>query len=834
MNKPRGLKHREIQLDLNLYRVEVPVAGISGASLSVIDIKPESAEKAIIFLHGYAGCAETWEYQINHFAHQYRVIVPDLRGHGQSDAPYTEYTMPELITDINAIADHLKLPEKFILVGHSFGGSICIEYAAAHPERLEKLVLIATAGEYPLPRSASMLSRIPVAVFRPFWRFRPRWNAEVHVMKRMMLNNMRKWIGWDKMHLIKTPTMVMTGERDRYFPRWTFDRVSESIEGVEIVDVGSSKHKVQLERHQAVNRSIERFIQISDPNGRKSSWREMGVQTKLSATRPWLKSYGKYTPISCPIPDQPLHRFLEAAAQKIPKRRAVVFYGNELTYQQLDRRANQFAHALHGLGVRPGERVMIVLPNIPQMIIAYFATLKIGGVVVLPNPDADARQIFSQLEETQAKVLVTLKDFAGLAIKAQERLPLKVVLANIRGSVSSRVFKNLMGRWQQAGFDPEESSPWVEEATTIDRLMLDASPENPKVPVSADDLAAILYTSGTTDEPKGVCLTHKNLVANSLQTRHWIPDIQYGEETFLAVLPLTHSYGMTTAMNIPIAIGATIVLLPVFELQQVLEHIKEFKPTVFPGVPSIYAAINQARGLRNYGLDSIKACISGAAPLPVEVQEAFEKLSRARLVEGYGLTEASPVTHANPLRGVTRTGSIGIPIPDTDARIVDLVTGEDLAPGNIGELLVKGPQVMNGYWKSDQTISPDSAFKDGWLYTGDVAVMDSDGFFTIISRKRDTIMAGEFSVYPRDVEEVLYENSKVLEAAVVGVSTGGSGQKIKAFVVPRPGTNLSKEELMEQCRRRLEEYAVPWEIEFRDELPKSFVGKVLRRMLVED
>ncbi|HSG25331.1 MAG TPA: alpha/beta fold hydrolase [Anaerolineales bacterium] len=834
MNKPRGLKHREIQLDLNLYRVEVPVAGISGASLSVIDIKPESAEKAIIFLHGYAGCAETWEYQINHFAHQYRVIVPDLRGHGQSDAPYTEYTMPELIADINAIANHLKLPEKFILVGHSFGGSICIEYAAAHPERLEKLVLIATAGEYPLPRSASMLSRIPVAVFRPFWRFRPRWNAEVHVMKRMMLNNMRKWIGWDKMHLIKTPTMVMTGERDRYFPRWTFDRVSESIEGVEIVDVGSSKHKVQLERHQAVNRSIERFIQISDPNGRKSSWREMGVQTKLSATRPWLKSYGKYTPISCPIPDQPLHRFLEAAAQKIPKRRAVVFYGNELTYQQLDRRANQFAHALHGLGVRPGERVMIVLPNIPQMIIAYFATLKIGGVVVLPNPDADARQIFSQLEETQAKVLVTLKDFAGLAIKAQERLPLKVVLANIRGSVSSRVFKNLMGRWQQAGFDPEESSPWVEEATTIDRLMLDASPENPKVPVSADDLAAILYTSGTTDEPKGVCLTHKNLVANSLQTRHWIPDIQYGEETFLAVLPLTHSYGMTTAMNIPIAIGATIVLLPVFELQQVLEHIKEFKPTVFPGVPSIYAAINQARGLRNYGLDSIKACISGAAPLPVEVQEAFEKLSRARLVEGYGLTEASPVTHANPLRGVTRTGSIGIPIPDTDARIVDLVTGEDLAPGNIGELLVKGPQVMNGYWKSDQTISPDSAFKDGWLYTGDVAVMDSDGFFTIISRKRDTIMAGEFSVYPRDVEEVLYENSKVLEAAVVGVSTGGSGQKIKAFVVPRPGTNLSKEELMEQCRRRLEEYAVPWEIEFRDELPKSFVGKVLRRMLVED
>lgn len=834
MNKPRGLKQREIQLDLDLYRVEIPIPGLSGVNLSVVDINPEGSDKAIFLLHGYAGVAETWEYQINYFGHQYRVVVPDLRGHGQSDAPYTEYTMPELVADIDAVADFLNLPEKFILIGHSFGGSICIEYAVARPERLEKLILIATAGEYPLPKSASMLSRVPAAVFRPFWRFRPRWNAEIHVMKRMMLNNMRKWAGWEKMQLIQTPTMVMTGERDRYFPRWTFERVSESIPGVEVVDIGSSKHKVQLERHQAVNRSIERFILNSDPHGRKSSWREKGFHTRLSASRPWLPSYGKYTPITCPIPDQPLHRFLEAAAQKIPNKIALVFYGNKLTYQQLNRRANQFAHALHGLGVRPGDRVMIVLPNTPHMIIAYFAVLKIGGVVVLPNPDADARQIFGQLEQTQSKVLVTLKDFAGLAVRAQERLPLKVVLANIRGSVSAKVYKTLMTRWQEAGFEPDEEPPWVDSGTTMDRLMLDASNEKPDVPASNDDLAAILYTSGTTAEPKGVCLTHKNLVANALQTRHWIPEIQYGEETFLAVLPLTHCYGMTTVMNIPIVIGATIVLLPVFELQQVLEHIKEYKPTVFPGVPSIYSAINQAKGLRNYNLESIKACISGAAPLPVEVQEAFEKLSRARLVEGYGLTEASPVTHANPLQGTKRTGSIGIPIPNTDAKIVDLVTGEDLPPGNIGELVVKGPQVMKGYWQSDQTISPDSAIKGGWLYTGDVAVMDSDGFFTIISRKRDTIMAGEYSVYPRDVEEVLYENSKVLEAAVVGVSAGGAGQKIKAFVVPRPGTQLSKEELIEQCRKRLDEYAVPWEIEFREELPKSFVGKVLRRMLVEE
>jgi long-chain acyl-CoA synthetase len=302
-------------------------------------------------------------------------------------------------------------------------------------------------------------------------------------------------------------------------------------------------------------------------------------------------------------------------------------------------------------------------------------------------------------------------------------------------------------------------------------------------------------------------------------------------------VPLTHSYGLTNALNIPIALAATIILLPVFEVEQILEHVKKYKPTIFPGVPSMYTAINQAVGVRHYGLDSIKACISGAAPLPIEVQEAFEKLTRGRLVEGYGLTEAAPVTHANPLYGLRKVGSIGVPIPNTDAKIVDLVTGQDVPPGQLGELVIKGPQVMQGYWQDEAATQ--AALQEGWLYTGDVAVMDNDGYFQIISRKRDTIMSGEYSVYPRDVEEVIYENNKVLEVAVVGIPSKSNGQptptaKIKAFVVPRPGTNLSAEELLELCRRRLNEYEVPWEIEFREELPKSFIGKVLRRMLVEE
>jgi len=832
MKKPRGLKQREIQLDLDLYRVDVPIGDLSRVSLSVVDIKPEEAENAIMFIHGYAGCAETWEYQINHFGHQYRVVVPDLRGHGQSDAPYSEYTMAEMVADINQISIELNLPEKFTLVGHSFGGSICIEFAAAYPQRLDKLVLIATAGEYPLPRGVSLLSRVPVAFFRPIWRFRPRWNAEIHVMKRMMLNNMHSWRGWSMMEKIGTPTLLLTGERDRYFPRWVFEKVCDSIPEAEVINIGASKHKVQLERHQAANRAIEGFIRQDSEN--RLSWREQRKRTQLSGTRPWLKSYGKHTPYTCPIPRQPLFKFLESAAEKVPNKTAIIFYGSKLTYRQLNRRVNQFAHALHGLGVKPGDHIMVVLPNMPQMIIAYYATLKIGGVVVLSNPEANSDQIAKQISLTEVKVLVTLNEFADLVGEIKKRFPLTVILADIQKVISYRIYKHLLTRWRAAGFEPIEGKSPEESSLQMENLMIDTSKDNPNYAVKGDDLAAILFTSGTTDEPKGVCLSHVNLVANSFQTRHWIPDVQFGEEVFLAVIPLTHSYGMTTAMNIPIAIGAALILLPVFELQQVLDHIKEYKPTIFPGVPSIYALINQAPGVRAYGLSSIKACISGAAPLPVEVKERFEKLTRGKLVEGYGLTEASPVTHANPLTGSEKTGSIGIPIPNTDARIVDLVSGENLPPGNIGELLVKGPQVMAGYWKHDSIYDPETTLEDGWLHTGDVAMMDSEGFFQIISRKRDTIMAGDFSVYPRDIEEVLYENSKVLEVAVVGVPGDQKGQLIKAFVVPRPGSTLSEEELLTLCRNRLDEYAVPWEIEFRDELPKSFVGKILRRMLVEE
>ena len=824
--KIRGLKRATFQLDFDLYRVKVPIPENPGSHLSVIDLWPEGIEQTIVFQHGFAGLAESWEYQLTHFSNQYRLIAPDLRGHGQSDAPYTDYTMLELVEDLRRITERLNLPEKFVLVGHSFGGAVCIEFANKFPERIAKLILVSTAGEYPVPKIVSLLFHIPIQIVYPLWRYRPKWDAEYHALKRIFANSLSQWQGWSLLRNITSDTLVITGEHDNYFPRYLFDDVAKALPNAEMHNVGSAKHKVQLERHDAVNRLIERFIETA----KWTTWRTQSAMNSLAKERPWLSSYDKNTPHTIPIPHQPLFRFLESAADWRPKQTATVFYGKTLTYRELDSQVNQFAHGLRKMKVQTGDRVLIVLPNTPQFIIAYYGILKAGAVVVLSNPDADAELIASHAHETEAKVLITLTAFSQLAELVQATTTAKTLIFTRTGRhVSSNVY---------SGFGRHRKAASVNEthARRLGRFMSEVMQAEPTTPpaiaVKSEQLAVILYTSGTTSQPRGVCLTHSNLVANALQTRHWLSDIEYGKEVVLAVVPFEHSYGMTTSMNVPILVAAKIVIISVFELQQVLEHIRRYKPTLFPGVPSMFTLINQASKVRSYGLSSIKACISGAAPLPIEVQEAFEKLTRGRLVEGYGLTEAAPVTHSNPLYGLRKVGSIGVPLPNTDAKIVDLISGEDVPIGHIGELVVKGPQVMRGYWRPEG--EDESVLRDNWLYTGDVAVMDDEGYFKIVSRKRDTIFTGDYSVYPRDVEEVLYENSKVLEAAVVGVGREVGKQKIKAYVVPRPNTSLSKDELVAMCKRRLEDYAVPWEIEFRQKLPRSFIGKVLRRLLLEE
>jgi long-chain acyl-CoA synthetase len=504
--------------------------------------------------------------------------------------------------------------------------------------------------------------------------------------------------------------------------------------------------------------------------------------------------------------------------------------------------------------------VAVVLPNVPPCVIAFYGILKAGAVVVLGSPLSTEAEIAAQTLDADARVLVTLASYRQLAERVataariqqviytdvREYLPLaqRVAIASLIASATPHASARGTPP-STTGALPAPLAPGGGGAPTPPtyafQQLLRSQPATPlESGATPDDLALVQYTSGTTDAPRGVMLTHANLVVNVAQTRHWLPETRRGRETLLCALPLSHSYGLTSGLNLSVALAASLVLLPTTRIDQILRAIKRYHPGLFPGVPGLYLAIANYPRVRRFGIDSIRICVSGSAPLPVEVQEAFEKLTRGRLVEGYGLTEASPVTHSNPLNGERRVGSIGLPYPSTDARIVDTTTGAPLPPGEVGELLIRGPQVMRGYWKRPEETA--LALADGWLHTGDLARMDEDGFFTIVDRKKDVILAGAYNVYPRDVEEVLYEHPKVLEAVVVGTpdradGTNESGAErtplIKAVVVLKRGERATADELLALCRERLDAYKVPRRIEFRTELPKNFVGKVLRRLLVE-
>jgi long-chain acyl-CoA synthetase len=472
----------------------------------------------------------------------------------------------------------------------------------------------------------------------------------------------------------------------------------------------------------------------------------------------------------------------------------------------------------------------------PQGVIAYYGALKAGAVVVLSSPLSGEEELAHQVNDSGAEIIITMSLFYDEVRRVRDGTDLKhIIVTNIKEYFPpyQRLLFTLFKEKEEGHrieVGDELNVHWLQDLLKMrPGLQLD-------VEVSPSDLALIQYTGGTTAVPKGTMLTHRNLVANAIQIRHWITDAQEGKEILLGVLPFSHAYGMTVCMNLAICLASAIVLLPTFVTKDVLKAIYKYKPTFFPGVPTMYTALNDYPGVRKYRVSSIRACISGAAPLPVEVQEAFEKLTKGKLVEGYGLTEASPVTHANPLRGLRKAGSIGVPVPGTEAKIIDLETGEDLPSGEIGELAVRGPQVMAGYWNMPELTA--QVIQDSWLRTGDMARMDEDGYFQIIDRKKDMIIAGEYNVYPRDVEEVLYEHPKVLEAAVVGIPYEHQEQAVrafvKAFIVLKHGEEATEEEIRRLCEERLDGYKIPERIEFRAELPKSMVGKVLRRMLAEE
>ncbi len=816
-------------LDLELYRKDVIVADTPRVRLSVIDAGRSPAERTLLFIHGFGGYAMQWEHQLIAFADRHRVVAPDLRGHGLSDQPARGYTVEHLVGDLERLVDALHFPPTFILLGHSFGGAIAAAYALRHPQRVERLVLVSTAVNFVLNPLLRAAFHLPLVLAEPIRALFPRaLAAPAFVLKAMYHHALTRWNGYEHLPRLTMPTLVILGHRDLVFKQSAYDAVPDLIPHAQLAKIPVSAHLVQLERPDAVNRAITRFIGAS-----AVSWRESRAQDKaaLVQQRPWLKHYEPDVPYTLAYPSQPLFRFLDSAARRHPHTRALIFYDGVLTYRELNDAVNRLANALIQLGVKKGDRVALLLPNSPQMVMAYYAALKAGAVVVSLNPLFNADELGHQLNDSGAETIIALSVFYPLVRMVRAGTPLqRVIVTNIKEYFSPlRRLLFTIVRERREGHRIDLRGE--QQVYALADLLARASPEPPNVEVAPEDLALIQYSTGTTDVPKGVMLTHFNLVANTTQVRHWLTDIEEGNERIVAVLPFSHSYGMTAAMNVGIAIAATLILLPTFSTREVLNVIKKYRPTMFPGVPTMYVAINQYPGVRRFGLQSIRACVSGAAPLPVEVQEEFEKLTRGKLVEGYGLTEASPVTHVNPIYGQRKVGSIGIPLPDTDAKIVDLHTGADAPIGTIGELVVRGPQVMRGYWnRPDDTAH---VLRDGWLFTGDLARMDEDGYFQIIDRKKDMILAGTYNIYPRDIEEVLYENPKVLEVAVAGVPPEGTEQIVKAYVVLRKGEMATPEEFIEFCRARLADYAVPHLIEFRDQLPKTFVGKVFKRKLEE-
>lgn len=530
----------------------------------------------------------------------------------------------------------------------------------------------------------------------------------------------------------------------------------------------------------------------------------------IPTTRQWLNSYPADIPHHLTYPEVPLYTLLQDAAVAYPDLPALRMGSYRLTYRELWGYALRCADLLAALGVRPGDRVALMLPNCPQYVIAYFGALRAGAIVAQINPLYTPRELDRVLQDAGADVLV-VADALYPVVQAATVKPRNVLVTRLRG-------------------DPVE---YGANAQSFEDTLRQASGAVPGVTIAPrEDVAVLQYTGGTTGISKAAMLTHFNLVANVKQLLVWNPIAGApGTERILTVIPLFHSYGMTVCMNYGIAAGYELILLPRFDLQDVMNTIKATQPTIFPGVPTMYVAVLNFPHADEYGVSSIKFCNSGAAPLPLEVIAAFGSRFGGRIREGYGLSETSPVSHGCPVVLEPRPGTVGLPLPDTDCQVVDVESGTRvLAPGEIGELRIRGPQVMKGYWnRPDETAA---ALRDGWLYTGDLGTMDADGYFSIVDRKKDMIIASGFNVYPRDVEEVLYEHPAVLECCVAGVPDRYRGETVKAYIVTRPGLSVTSTELDVFCRERLAPFKVPHVYEFRDSLPKSAIGKVLRRELV--
>ncbi|MEH7491245.1 long-chain-fatty-acid--CoA ligase [Neobacillus niacini] len=551
-------------------------------------------------------------------------------------------------------------------------------------------------------------------------------------------------------------------------------------------------------------------------------------------SKPWLTSYPEEIPAELEFRKEPVQQYLVDAAKSFPEKTAIHFMGKEMTYKELYDEALSFASYLQQIGISKGDRVAIMLANTPQSVISYFGILIAGGIVVQTNPLYTERELEYQMKDSGAKAIITLDILYPRASKVMPQTNLQhIIVTAIKDYLPFP--KKLVYPFIQKKQYGIVVNVKHEGNTHLFKEIIKIKP-NKLVEYDFDfeeDVALLQYTGGTTGSPKGVMLTHKNLVANSSMCTAWLYKAKPGEESVLGIVPFFHVYGMTIVMILSVMQAYKMIILPKFDPLTTLKTIQKQRPTLFPGAPTIYIGLLNHPDLKKYDLSSIDSCLSGSAPLPIEVQEEFEAVTGGKLVEGYGLTESSPVTHANFLWDRERIkGSIGVPWPNTEVRIVSMDDGIDIPVGEIGEIIIKGPQVMKGYWNRPE--ATEETIKDGWLYTGDLGYMDDKGYFYVVDRKKDMIIAGGYNIYPREIEEVLYEHPDVLEAVAAGIPDPYRGETVKAYVVLKEGSKVTSDELNQYARKYLAAYKAPRLYEFREELPKTAVGKILRRALVEE
>ncbi len=555
------------------------------------------------------------------------------------------------------------------------------------------------------------------------------------------------------------------------------------------------------------------------------------MTTKVSyEDRPWLTNYEKGVPENLEYEEICLPEILERSTGMFPDNMALLFQGYKVTFSQLNDMVNRFAACLYEFGIKKGDSVAILLPNVIPCVVAYYAILKTGGIAVMNNPLYSDRELKHQFNDSGSKLLITIDLLGNRMIDLRPETKINQIIYTSIGDYlpfPKNLLFPLVAKKKKLAADVKHA----ENVYKWKDILAKSLPNPPDVELSFDDVAMYQYTGGTTGVSKGAMLTHSNLSKNVQQAEAWFPTLKKGEEIMLGALPFFHVFGLTASMNLAIRNGWGNILVPKPQPEPLLETIRKFKPTFAPLVPAMIVGMLNHPDIDKTDMTSITGCFSGSAPLPLEVIRDFESKTGAVIVEAYGLTETSPGAHINPFAGGKRkVGSVGVPITDTECRIVDLDDGNtDVPVGEAGELLIKGPQVMKGYWNNPEETA--KTLTDGWLHTGDIAKMDEEGYFYIVDRKKDMILSGGLNVYPRDIEEVLYENPKIQEAAAIGIPHPTRGETVKAFITLKEEETATQEEIIEYCADRLAKFKLPTEIEFRDELPKSNVGKILKKDL---